>query len=100
MVVLAPATVNEKTPCAYGLSPARSSSGNLEADARAAILEALPGWSLKSDTPDRRDRGASKYRVRIYDEFVLGRWTRAMSLLDENAQPALEAQYMRIEDSR
>lgn len=247
MVVLAPATVDEKTPCAYGLSPARSSSGNLEADARAAILEALPGWSLKSDsynamrgvagagwpyfwfrtdvqklvggsyeyatamtmafpgaqgrvnivwgvgnparcllddlafahlfhslrprgwnsdggkalsqelqgtwrnsqrlgiaqykfmangryefgigtvtrtgllertsssvsdgryelrgaeltiTPDRRDRGASKYRVRIYDEFILGRWTRAMSLLDENAKPALEAQYMRIEDSR
>jgi hypothetical protein len=51
-------------------------------------------------TPDRRDRGASKYRVRIYDEFVLGRWTRAMSLLDENVKPALEAQYMRIEDSR
>ena len=40
------------------------------------------------------------FRVRIYDEFVLGRWTRAMSLLDENAKPALEAQYMRIEDSR
>ncbi|MCI0387388.1 MAG: hypothetical protein MOB07_01280 [Acidobacteria bacterium] len=247
MVVLAPATADEKTPCAYGLSPARSSSGNLEADARAAILEAMPGWEIKSDhynamrgvagagwpyfwfrtdvkklvggsyeyvtamtmafpggqgkvnivwgvgnparrmlddlafahlfhnlrprgwnsdggkalsrelqgmwrnsqragiaqykfmadgryefgigtvtrtgllertsssvsdgryelrgaeltiTPDRRDRGASKYRVRIYDEFVLGRWTRAMSLLDENAKPALEAQYMRIEDSR
>ena len=50
--------------------------------------------------PDRRDRGVSKYRVRIYDEFVLGRWTRAMSLLDESAKPALEVQYMRIEDSR
>ncbi len=49
MVVLAPATVDEKTPCAYGLSPARLSSGDLEADARAAILEALPGWSLKGD---------------------------------------------------
>jgi hypothetical protein len=247
MVVLTPATVDEKTPCAYGISPARSSSGNLEADARSAVLEALPGWSLKSDsynamrgvagagwpyfwfradvqrlvggsyeyatamtmafpagqgrvniiwgvgnparctsddlsfarlfhslrprgwnsdggkalsrelqgtwrnsqrigiaqykfmadgryeygigtitstgllertsssvsdgryelrggeliiTPDRRDRGVSKYRVRIYDEFVLGRWTRAMSLLDEDAKPALEAQYMRIEGSR
>jgi hypothetical protein len=247
MVVLTPATVDEKTPCAYGISPARSSSGNLEADAKSAILEALPGWSLKSDhynamrgiagagwryfwfrtdaqrlvggsyeyatamtmafpagqgrvniiwgvgdparctlddlafarlfhslrprgwnsdggnalsqelqgtwrnsqrigiaqykfmangryeygigtitntgllertsssvsdgryelrgaeliiTPDHRDRGASKYRVRIYDEFVLGRWTRAMSLLDENSKPALEAQYMRIADSR
>ena len=51
-------------------------------------------------TSDRRDRGVSKYRVRIYDEFVLGRWTRAMSLLDEEAKPALEVQYMRIEDAR
>jgi hypothetical protein len=247
MVVLTPATVDEKTPCAYGVSPARPSTGALESDARSAILEALPGWSLKSDSynamrgvagagwpyfwfradvqrlvggsyeyatamtmafpssqgrvnivwgvgnparcalddlsfarlfhslrprgwssdggkalsrelqgtwrnsqrigiaqykflangryeygigtatnmgtlertsssvsdgryelrgaeltiiPDRRDRGPSKYSVRIYDEFVLGRWTRAMSLLDENAKPALESQYMRIEDSR
>jgi hypothetical protein len=247
MVVLAPTTVDEKTPCAYGVSPARASKGQLEADARAALLESLPGWQLKSDSynamrgvagagwpyfwfradvqrlvggsyeyatamtmafpagpgrvniiwgvgnparctlddlafsrlfhslrprgwnsdggkailrdlqgtwrnsqrvgiaqykfmangryefgigtttrtglfertsssvsdgryelrgaeltiiPDRRDRGVSKYRVRIYDEFVLGRWTRVMSLLDENANPALEAQYMRIEDSR
>jgi len=51
-------------------------------------------------TPDRRDRGVSKYRVRIYEEFVLGRWTRAMSLLDENAKPPFEVQYLRIEDSR
>jgi len=247
MVVLTPTTIDEKTPCAYGVSPPRPSSGNLEADARAALLEVLPGWQLKSDsynamrgtagagwpyfwfrtdvqrlvggsyeyatamtmafpagpgrvnivwgvgnparctledlafarlfhslrprgwtsdggkalsgnlqgtwrnsqrlgiaqykflgqgryefgigtvtnigllertsasvsdgrydlrgaeltiTPDRRDRGVSKYRVRIYDEFVAGRWTRAMSLLDEGAKPALEVQYMRIEDSR
>jgi hypothetical protein len=247
MIVLAPTTFDDKTPCAYGISPARPSTGSLDADARAALLEALPGWQLKNDsynamrgvagagwpyfwfradvqrlvggsyeyatamtmsfpagpgrvniiwglgnparctlddlafarlfhslrprgwnsdggkalsrdlqgmwrnsqsvgiaqykfmangryefgigtvtrtgilertsssvsdgryelrgaeltiTPDRRDRGASKYRVRIYDEFVLGRWTRAMSLLDENVKPALEAQYMRIEDSR
>ncbi|MFL6229402.1 MAG: hypothetical protein ACJ741_11545 [Pyrinomonadaceae bacterium] len=247
MVVLTPTTIDEKTPCAYGVSPARPSSGTLDADARAALLEALPGWQLKSDdynalrgtagagwpffwfrtdvqrlvggsyeyaaamtmafpagagrvnivwgvgnpahctlddlafarlfyslrprgwssdggkalsrdlqgtwrnsqrlgiaqykfmadgryefglgsvtsmglfertsssvadgryalrgaelsvTPDRRDRGVSRYRVRIYDEFVRGRWTRAMSLLDESANPALEVQYMRVEDSR
>jgi hypothetical protein len=247
MIVLTPAAIDEKTPCAYGISPARSSSGNLETDARSAILEALPGWGLKSDhynamrgvagagwpyfwfrtdvqrlvggsyeyatamtvafpagqgrvnimwgigdparcalddlsfarlfhslrprgwnsdggkalfqelqgtwrnserngiaqykfmangryefgigtitnigilertsssvsdgryelrgaeliiTPDRRDRGVSKYRIRIYDEFYLGRWTRAMSLLDEQSKPAFEAQYMRTSDSR
>jgi len=246
-VTLIPTTVDRTTPCAYGISPARPSHGTLEADARAALLEALPGWQQKSDsfnamrgtsgagwpyfwfrtdvqrlvggsyeyatamtmafpgqagstnilwgvgttgpcllddlafarlfhslrprgwttdggktlsrelhgtwrnsqrlgmaqykflpngryefgigtvtttgliertsssvldgryelrgseltiTPDRRDRGAKKYLVRIYDEYVLGRWTRAMSLLDENVNPALEVQYMRIDDSR
>jgi hypothetical protein len=245
MVVLTPTTIDEKSPCAYGLSHARPSKGSLDADARAALLEVFPEWQLKSDsfnalrgtagagwpyfwfrtdlqkltggsyeyvtamtmafpagpgrvnivwgvgnparctlediafarlfhslrprswssdggkalardlqgtwrnsesvgmaqykfmptgryefgigtitrlglfertsssvsdgryelrgdelniTPDRRDRGVSKYRVRIYDEFVLGRWTRAMSLLDEAAKPALEVQYMRIEE--
>jgi hypothetical protein len=244
-IVLTPTAGREKTPCAYGLSPARPSQGTLEADARAAILEVLPGWQLKSDhynamrgnagagwsyfwfrtdiqkliqgsyeyatvmtmafpassgrvniiwgvgvtgrcmsddiafarlfhslrprgwtsdggkalaqelqgtwrnsqsvgmvqyrfmadgryefgigtvtrmglfertsssvadgryalrgaeltvTPERRERGVTKYRVRIYDEFVLGRWTRAMSLLDESANPALEVQYMRVEN--
>lgn len=247
VIVLTPTTVNEKTPCAYGVSPARPSQGTLDAAARAAILEVLPGWQLKSDhynamrgiagagwpyfwfrtdvqrlvggsyeyatvmtmafpasagrvniiwgagttgrcqsddlafarlfhslrprgwnsdggkalsrelqgtwrnsqsvgmaqykfmadgryefgigtvtrlgllertsssvadgryalhgaelttTPDRRERGVRKYQVRLYDEFVLGRWTRAMSLLDEGANPALEVQYMRVEDSR
>jgi hypothetical protein len=247
MVVLTPTTIDEKTPCAYGISPARPSDGVLDADARAALIEVLPGWQLKNDsynamrgtagagwpyfwfradvqrvvggsyeyaaamtmafpagpgrvnivwgignparctlddlvfarlfhslrprgwssdggkalsrdlqgtwrnsqrvgiaqykflangryefgigtvtnmgllertsssvsdgryelrgaeltiTPDRRDRGVSKYRVRIYDEFVLGRWTRTMSLLDEAATPVSEVQYMRIEDSR
>lgn len=244
-IVLTPTAGREQTPCAYGVSPARPSQSTLEADARAAILEVLPGWQLKSDhynamrgnagagwpyfwfrtdvqrlvggsyeyatvmtmafpassgrvniiwgagvtgrcmsddlafarlfhslrprgwtsdggkalaqelqgtwrnsqsvgmaqykfmadgryefgigtvtrmglfertsssvadgryalrgaeltvTPERRERGVTKYRVRIYDEFVLGRWTRAMSLLDESASPALEVQYMRVEN--
>lgn len=247
MVTLIPNIVGRTTPCAYGISPSRVSRGTLEADARAALLEALPGWQQKGDsynamrgtaaagwpyywfrtdvqrlvggsyeyatamtmafpastgstnivwgvgttgpcllddlafvrlfhslrprgwttdggkalsrelqgtwrnsqrlgvaqykflpggryefgigtvtttgllertsssvsdgryelrgseliiTPNRRDRGAKTYLIRIYDEFVLGRWTRAMSLLDENANPALEVQYMRVDDSR
>ncbi len=59
-------------------------------------------WELRGGElrifPDRSERGVSKYRIRIYDEFVLGRWTRSMSLLDEGANPALEVQYMRVED--
>lgn len=48
MVVLKPAAVDRTTPCIYGISPARPSSGKLEADAAAAILEPLPGWQIKS----------------------------------------------------
>jgi hypothetical protein len=59
MIELAPKTFDEKTPCAYGLSPARPSSGNLEADARAAILEALPGWEIKADHQYNALRGVA-----------------------------------------
>jgi hypothetical protein len=59
-------------------------------------------WELRGSelivTPNIRGRAPMKYRIRIYDEFVAGRWTRAMSLLDEVARPALEVQYMRIEN--
>jgi hypothetical protein len=51
-------------------------------------------------TPDNRARPTVKRRVRIYDEYVLGRWTRAMSLLDDAGNPPAEVQYMRIEDAR
>jgi hypothetical protein len=49
MVILKPTTMDRTTPCVYGISPSRVSSGNLEADARAALLEPLPGWQVKSD---------------------------------------------------
>src|SRR6185503_4832493 len=50
MVVLTPEKADETTPCAYGISPPRPSNGMLEADARSALLEVLPGWQLKSDS--------------------------------------------------
>ena len=49
IILLIPTTFNEKTPCAYGLSPSRPSGGSLETDARAALLEPHPGWKLKDD---------------------------------------------------
>jgi hypothetical protein len=49
VIVLKPTSIDRTTPCVYGISPSRASSGNLEADARAAILEPLPGWQIKSD---------------------------------------------------
>lgn len=48
-IVIKPMTLDAKTPCIYGISPSRASSGALERDARAAILEAVPGWQLKSE---------------------------------------------------
>lgn len=49
MIVLKPTNVNRTTPCVYGISPSRTSRGSLDADARAALLEPLPGWQIKSD---------------------------------------------------
>ena len=48
-IAFTPQQFTDRTPCVYGVSPARPSKGSLEADARAAILEMLPGWRLKSD---------------------------------------------------
>ncbi len=39
MILLSPPKLNEKTPCAYWISPPRPSKGSLEADARKAALE-------------------------------------------------------------
>jgi hypothetical protein len=49
MVLLTPTAINETTPCVYGISPSRPSKGSLEADAHAAVLEALPGWQIKDE---------------------------------------------------
>ena len=49
-IVLKPTTLDAKTPCIYGISSSRQSSGSLERDARAAILEPLAGWQLKSES--------------------------------------------------
>jgi hypothetical protein len=49
VIILKPTTMDRTTPCFYGISPSRPSTGNLETDARSALLEVLPGWQLKSD---------------------------------------------------
>ncbi len=48
-IVLKPTTLDRNTPCIYGISPSRPSSGKLDTDAATAILEPLPGWQVKSD---------------------------------------------------
>ena len=50
LVVLAPAAVSERTPCIYGVAAPRAATGNLEADAEAALLQSVvPGWRRLDD---------------------------------------------------
>ena len=49
-IQLIPPKFDALTPCAYGLSPARASTGNLETDARTALLEPHPGWQIKDES--------------------------------------------------
>lgn len=45
VIVLAPAAAGERTPCIYGIAPPVASTGNLEADAEAALVQVVvPGW--------------------------------------------------------
>lgn len=54
IVLLSPAAVSERTPCVYGIAPPRPATGDLEADAEAALLQVVvPGWR-RIDSRDRR----------------------------------------------
>jgi hypothetical protein len=49
IIILAP-TAADQTPCIYGLAAPRSASGDLEADAEAALAQAVvPGWRRLDD---------------------------------------------------
>jgi hypothetical protein len=50
VVILAPAAASERTPCLYGIAPPRPATGNLEADAEAALIQSVvPGWRRLDD---------------------------------------------------
>jgi hypothetical protein len=50
VVILAPGTPSDRMPCLYGVAPDRPASGNLEADAEAALLQSVvPGWRRLDD---------------------------------------------------
>ena len=50
VVVLAPGTPSDRTPCIYGVASDRPATGNLEADAEAALLQSVvPGWRRLDD---------------------------------------------------
>jgi hypothetical protein len=50
LVILAPASAHMGAPCIYGVAPPIATSGNLEADAEAALLQVVvPGWRRLDD---------------------------------------------------
>jgi hypothetical protein len=50
VVALVPSTPSDRAPCVYGVAPDRPASGDLEADAEAALLESVvPGWRRLDD---------------------------------------------------
>ena len=50
VTILAPAVASERTPCIYGIAGVRPATGNLEADAESALLQAVvPGWRKLDD---------------------------------------------------
>ena len=50
VIILAPGTISDRSPCLYGIAPDRPASGNLEADAEAALLQSVvPGWRRLDD---------------------------------------------------
>ena len=50
VIMLGPATVSDRTPCIYGFFGSRPTSGDLERDAKTALLEAVvPGWRRLDD---------------------------------------------------
>ncbi|MET0399732.1 MAG: hypothetical protein ABW277_23290 [Longimicrobiaceae bacterium] len=50
VVILAPVVVGERTPCIYGIAAPRAATGNLEADAEAALLQSVvAGWRRLDD---------------------------------------------------
>jgi hypothetical protein len=50
VVALVPSTPSDGTPCVYGVAPDLPATGDLEADAEAALLQSVvPGWRRLDD---------------------------------------------------
>jgi hypothetical protein len=49
--------------------------------------------------PDHRPQAPDRYRVRVYDEWFLGGWKRAIALYDGRTQPPLVIPYYRVDDA-
>ncbi|MGE0546079.1 MAG: hypothetical protein AB7O24_00335 [Kofleriaceae bacterium] len=62
------------------------------------------GYALRDGvltlSPDRKDRGTERLRIRVYDEFMTGRWTRTLTTLDETPSTSREVLYYRIDETR
>lgn len=84
MIVLTPQGLDDATPCVYGLSPARRSTGSYDQDASAALLEPVPGWQRKDQTINYAMRGTSATGWPYY-------WVRADAM-----RPGQSYEYMTV----
>jgi hypothetical protein len=58
-IILSPSPVSERTPCVYGIAPTRPAPNNPEADAEAALLQAVVPGFRKLDDRHSAMRGVS-----------------------------------------
>jgi hypothetical protein len=49
--------------------------------------------------PDHRPQEPDRYRVRVYDEWFLGDWKRAIALYQGGGTPPLVIPYYRVDDA-
>jgi len=47
-------------------------------------------------TPDRKDRGVKKLRVRVYEALKLGKWWRMMATVEDGGTDYREVEYDRV----
>jgi hypothetical protein len=52
---------------------------------------------LLAMVPEQRPQSRDRYRVRVYDEWFLGGWKRAITMLD-GSNPPLVIQYYRVDE--
>jgi hypothetical protein len=47
--------------------------------------------------PDQRPGSPDRYRIRVYDQWILGGWKRTLAALDAQARPPTVSEYFRVE---
>ena len=76
----------------YGLGTS-ATTGNLE---RRTGSVSDGHYELRGSELILTGRRGGKYRIRIYDDLRLGKWTRTLSLLNESGTPVSDLHYLKV----